>query len=294
MMKRTYPLYLQFSDLEKLQKKEIGHGTDGTVYRLNKDYLIKIYHTNFRKLKKMQATLSDIDDVKIFDRNSYKPAKHNEIINYYTFDGDAVKISSNEAIFRAMDRQQNVTMTNLPQNVVYINNRVAGCILKRSKGVQIHKLTGLPLKQRKKIFLTLLKQVDELLKNYIYHVDLDNSPFSTSIYINEDGMMEKVGHSHVLVELPSLKPHIIDLEGKSTIYTEQESKKLEAQCLYNLCRLTTEFLCRIDLDDYEDLDEVKDILALTGVLQEFIDPLIDGKASIEELTDFTTSLKRTI
>ena len=58
--------------------------------------------------------------------------------------------------------------------------------------------------------------------------------------------------------------------------------------------MTTEFLCRIDLDDYEDLDEVKDILALTGVFQEFIDPLIDGKASIEELTDFTTSLKKTI
>ncbi len=56
------------------------------------------------------------------------------------------------------------------------------------KGIQIQKLKGLPFNLKKKIMKKVLLNVKELISNCIYHIDLNNSPFTKDNYfINNQG-----------------------------------------------------------------------------------------------------------
>lgn len=47
-MLKMNPVYLTQDNVRNLLPKEIGHGTDGIVFKYNKDYLIKLYHSKLK------------------------------------------------------------------------------------------------------------------------------------------------------------------------------------------------------------------------------------------------------
>lgn len=292
-MERIRPYYLTFEDIERLSKKELGHGTDGAVYRLGNGELIKIYHTKFTDIKK-QLVLDD-SDMKIYTPSTFQMKKFNEPINYFKYnDNEDIRLRSKEAIYEAIKRQESITRSNLPKNVVYINGAFAGCVLTETKGIQIHKLGFLPMKYKKAIIEEILLSMEELMANYIYHIDLSNSPYAKRLFKNNDGIMESLGHSHVLVNPFTLKPNIIDLDGKSTVYMEHENKKYREQAMYNLCILMIEFLFGIDTDEYKDEDDYYRYLASSleqcGVKDEFIEGLSTYTLSLEDSFKLIKSL----
>lgn len=246
---------LNIDDLKNL--REIGCGTDGCVFAYKDNMLIKIYH---HKLEEIFSTFnSKDDDTKIFEsskhilKNNY--AEHLTYYSYSQSNNESIRILPKYAIDKAIERRENVELTSLPLGKVVLNNRLAGCILEKQKGIQIHKLTGMPLVMRKKILLNILKAINELLKNYIYHIDLANSPFDQQVITLPNNQIAMTGHSHVLVNPLTLKTSIIDLDGKSTIYTETENKFYKNLCLSNLSTLIIEFLFQYDWNSYQECPE---------------------------------------
>ena len=247
-------LYLSIEEFNKL--KEIGHGTDGCVYKYSKDTLIKVYHKNLIKFSNNEEILTKRDKIYKGEKIPFKGSEAN--FNYYLNDDNGViKIRSKDALVKAAEKQKYITRTKLPKGAIYINNKCVGAVLDRINGIQIHKLSSMPLKYRYQIIKSLLLDVDELLKNNIYHIDLSNSPYSTKCYTRDkDGNVIAIkGHSHVLVNPITKKTNIIDLDGKSTIYTEKYSEKFEKACIDNICTLLIEFLYNVDTDDITD-DEI--------------------------------------
>ena len=247
-------LYLAKEDFDKL--KEVGHGTDGCVFKYKKNTLVKVYHKDLIKFDNYDEILTKKDKVYKGEKIPFKGSVAN--CNYYlNDDNDVIKIRTEDALKKAVEKQKDVSRTKLPKGAFYINNRFVGVVLDRINGVQIHKLSIMPLKYKYQIIKSLLLDVDELLKNNVYHVDLSNSPYSTKCCTRDkDGNVIAIkGHSHVLVNPLTKKTNIIDLDGKSTIYTEKYSEKFEKACIDNICTLLIEFLYNVDTDDITD-DEI--------------------------------------
>lgn len=289
------PIHLSIDDFKKLQRHEIGHGTDGAVYKYNRNELIKIYHSNFTKILACMDSIND-DDVKIYKKGTPIRTAQQPITAYFynAINEEQLRLPAKSAMLYAMSRQKNVTMTKLPKNMVYVDKIFAGYVLDYIHGIQLHKLIGLPLRTKKIIMLRIIKKVKELIDNNIYHIDLNNSPFSKqSIYINDLGQMESVGHSHVLIG-SKFEPWLIDLEGKSTVYTEKRDENYELLCLRGLCQLLVEFLLAIDLDEiqsYEDeLETLSDMFERARVKSEYISKLSEFSLNIEEMEGLVKAL----
>lgn len=247
-MRKDNILYLTTEDLLKLKK--IGHGTEGSVYEYNKDLLIKIYH------KSIQPNFKDAEndeDVKIYKRGQVENNNfYDNDLNYYTYKNESIKLLPKEAIFKAIERQKGIELTTLPIGVVYLDGKFAGCVLVRHRGIQLHKLMGLPLNARKKLYLRVLKANAELLKHNIYHRDLANSPYSATNAKLPDNSVISYGHSHVLYNPLTNQMNLIDLEGKSTVYTERVEDKYLMQNAENLNALALEFLFKTDYEEHKD------------------------------------------
>lgn len=67
--------------------------------------------------------------------------------------------------------------------------------------------------------------------------------------------MISTGHSHVLVNPITTKTQLIDLEGKSTVYTEKKDIYFSKKSLDSLTILTLEFLLQIDYENYKEYPE---------------------------------------
>lgn len=292
-MERIEPIYLGISDLDELSKYELGHGTDGGVFRLDKNSLIKLYHMRMKHIENLSVV--DDSDMKFFDKSKLEIKKMEEPITYFRYSNEDIRIRSKEAIYEAIRRQEDIKRTHLPKNVVYVNGAFAGCVLKYIRGIQIHKLQSLPLSKRKQIMKEVLLSVKELMDHYIYHVDLSNSPYSKKAFVNNKGETELLGHSHVLVDPFTLKPNIIDLDGKSTIYREHYSEKDERDTMFNVSILLIEFLLRLDTDEY-DIDDQYCNLASTleymGIEKEFIDNLSTYSLSMNQAFDLVDSISK--
>lgn len=287
---------LTYDELNALLDKEIGHGTDGRVISFDRNRLIKLYHKYVRyyKNKKQAIATEDDTDMKIYHKGDYK--KVDDTFDMFRFyekeeNGEFIRIRNGEAAIKsAQERQMKVTNTRLPQNSVYIDGKFAGCTLLTIRGIQMHKLIGLPFALKRKIMKKVLYNVKELMDNYIYHIDLDNSPFTkNSCYTNDEGKTELVGHSHVIINPVTLKPQLIDLDGKSTVYTDSYSKKLEHQSLASFNRLMIEFMLGIDLDEYKDEEDLSYILEKIGIDIEYIDMLVSNSMTYEDLNNFLDS-----
>lgn len=293
-MERKDALFFSIDGFDKLRKYELGHGTDGGVYRYSDTELIKIYHKRIKRIEELG--ISDDSDMKFYNKDTIVHRFDKEPITYFRWSDEDIKLRSKDAIYEAIARQANIKRTHLPKNVVYINGHFAGCVLEYIKGIQIHKLRFLPLNKRKQIMREILLSVKELMDNYIYHIDLSNSPYSKKMFVNNQGVTEHLGHSHVLVNPFTLKPNIIDLDGKSTVYMEHYSEQYEAQCMYNVSILLIEFLLGLDTDDYNfDLDEYEVLaneLEYMGIRQEYIDHLSKYELKIDEAFDLVDSISK--
>ena len=268
--------------------KEVGHGSDGRVFPYNKKYLIKLYRKSLEldSLAKVDSTgpYGNDEDIKTYvmikDRtsrdkyNSINYKKTTEYITYYRKDDDIpehdTKLAACEAITAAIRRQKNIKRTKLPIASVYYNHIFIGCIIEKLNGVGIHKLMWLPMNAKLKIINSVIDDLEELMNNYVYHRDLSNSPFASVGYKDENGnnIIEK-GHSHVLVNPITLNTHIIDLDGKSTIYTERENKELKEQCIKELLVLIFEYVFALQLYDYYPTEEFAEYDYLINVMKYF-------------------------
>lgn len=290
------PIHLSTEYFKSLQNKKIGYGTDGSVYKYNKKELIKIYHTNLYRILSCIDVKTD-EDIRIYNKEKRVfPVQSSVTAYFYNQENDEhLRLPAKDAVRYAISRQKNITMTQLPKNMVYVDKIFAGILIDRVNGIQIHKLTGLPLNIKKKIMFKIIERVRELISNNIYHIDLNNSPFSKkTLYVGPSGELESVGHSHILVD-HTLEPHLIDLDGKSTIYTEKKSIKSEQMCLKGLCQLLIEFLLEIDLDELEGLEDsidyLCDLLEHAKVASEYIESLSEYNLNIQEIEEVVKTLK---
>lgn len=290
-MARDADVFLTKDELNSFLAKEVGLGTDGRVMHYSKDRLIKLYH---KYLDNYKFEAND-DDMKIYHKGDYRKMTsfYDMFCFYKTEDEEEYTRIHNgaSAIKLAQERQQRVKNTRLPKNAVYVDGRFAGCILATVKGIQIHKLMGLPFSLKRKIMKKVLSNVKELMDNYIYHIDLDNSPYTTKAIRKENGEFKHVGHSHILVNPITLKPEIIDLDGKSTVYADAHSDKFERESLMSLNKLVIEFLLGIDLDEYENCDELSYTLSQIGIDIEYIDLLTNYSMNYEQLDKFIDDTK---
>lgn len=228
----------------KLTKKLIGAGTDGSVYKLSNNKLVKIYHNKMAAIIKANSA----NETRIY--NQSKTKKKHIIEDSISSNDDVLKIYTINPIKEAIRRQKGVKLSKLPIDYVYYNNIFVGCVLERIRGIQLHKLMGLPKNYKLDIFSNIIKEVKELIENNIYPRDIANSPFS----INREGSF---GHSHILVNPITKSTHIIDLDGNSTIYTEKKNDRLlhETEKMVNLLFIEY-FFCILNYINI-DLEEVE-------------------------------------
>ena len=285
---------LLVSDKDLKELKKIGHGSDGTVYKYKKNQLIKLYHKNVENI--VTQNQSD-DDIKIYKKgenisNNY----YANDLKYYSYDkeeNEAIKLLPKEGIFKAIERRNDIKLTSLPTGVVYLNGHFAGCLLEKQHGIQIHKLTGMPLSIRTKIFENVLNAEEELLKNNIYHIDLSNSPYTKKEITLPNGQRTITGHSHILVNPITLNTSFIDLDGKSTIYTEKENDGLKEASLNGLTILALEFLLQLDYEEYkEDPERMYGPLKEIINDHELVDKLVYQEESLEDLKTLVKTLKK--
>ncbi len=168
-----------------------------------------------------------------------------DAIVYRGINGTVYKIykykHNDDIIEKATNKQESVKLTNLPQAAIYIDNKFSGYVLKRVRGLDIHYAWFLLSKKSKiRILKELLIKVRELTDNYIYPTDIANSPL--------------VGkHSNVKIDY-KLHPQIIDLDGISTSYCDQENECLLSDTYCGLGLLFLELILGPDL--FEDIDDL--------------------------------------
>lgn len=285
------PIQITHKEFIKILKHEIGHGTDGTICKYDFNYLIKVYHSKIFKILDDLEKQND-DDVKTYHMGSGNNKEEMPITAYFYNEENKehLKMQSKDSIYYAIEKQKNISRTDLPKNIVYIDHIFAGCLLKRQHGIGIHKLTGFPLEYRKAIMQEVLISVRELLDNNVYPYDIHNSEFAKdAIVTKRDGTKLGVGHSHILVNPFTLKTRIIDLDGVSAAYTTHYNENFEKQVFISLCKLLVEFLLQVDPDEIEDYESEIETLAyyleVARIKSEYVEPLSRLDLNIDEIED---------
>ncbi len=293
-MERIFSIHISSDDFLSKKYKIIGSGTDGIVIKYNNEYFLKIYRS---KLNFMLNPDILSKETKQYERSLNQGKRNNDPIIYYKhsiFPNEDVRLYSLEALRRAIKKQDSVFRTKLPVGALYIDNQFCGSVIKASKGIQIHKLTGIPLPFRKRIIIDVLEALRELLDNYIYHVDLSNSPHAKSIYIDSNNIPRSFGHSHILINPFTLHPNIIDLDGKSTIYMERYNEKYCRDSLNGMLVLLMEFLLQIDLSELDvqdiDIDFLEEALSNSHITNDIIEKVKDESVTIDDMVTLTKSL----
>ena len=242
------PIRLNKDEFETIKSKykNIGCGVDGSIYKIDNKTIYKIYHDN-RNLINIRNPIIDEEGVILNDFKSLRKYNTNYIENINYTDKDGVILTREDAIYKAIEKQKNVHMTDLPQNIIYVDNQIVGCEYKYyNHKLGIYAAAYLPFKQRLIICKKILEKVNELLDNNIYPVTLaqrsDVFPFKS------DG-------SNVLIGF-NLEPIIIDLDGISAMYSDVFSEKYYKRVLSSLSTLILEILSRVELADTIEDDEM--------------------------------------
>ena len=243
------PIYLNDQEYKNIinNYKCVGSGVDGSVYRTSKDTAYKFYHKQNYFINIPDAVVDEegviISDFK--DLRPYHKVEANESI-YYT-DEEGVILSRDEAIKKAIAKQENVKLTNLPQNTIYLNDKIIGCVYKYYPNkLGIYASVYLPLKKRLIICKRIMEKVKELLDNNIYPVTLAQS---------EDIFPFRRKSSNVLIGM-DLDPIIIDLDGISAMYSDNYSEKYYNRTLVSLSSLILELISRVELANSAKDDEL--------------------------------------
>ena len=159
-MEQTSPIYLSKEEFLSVQKRKIGYGKDGVTFRYNRQEIIKIYHQNLENIM-LSLTATEKDSVKIYEKGNYDERVFDVLTAYiYNEESDErLKLPSKNAIKLAIEKQKRITKTRLPKNLVYVEKIFAGCLIDYQKGIQIHKLKGLPFSLKRQITMEILKIV---------------------------------------------------------------------------------------------------------------------------------------
>ncbi len=279
-------IYLTSNDYEyiKNNKKKIGEGSDGIVYYIGNNKCYKFYHHSEERTVSITEPILDNDGVNI---RNYKDLKYKKLYNitlYY--DKDGVKLSREMALIRAIERQKDISLSVLPTNLIYVDNRVMGCELKYIKsfgGIYLSNYFPLPI--RKKICNNLIIKIKELIDNYIYPIDVSQRDKVNFISKN---------NANILLGL-DMKPKLIDLDGKSTAYLEYYSNNYEKLSMISLNYLIMEIITSIDFkQDYsiEELEYIKELIHSDNISYDLIDKFYDSYLNFDELNSILDSYKR--
>lgn len=280
-------VYLSKDDVHKLRRRLIGRGTDGCVYDVGGGLLYKIYHDEsyFSNIDMKHPFLSgyEDEDVKIVQKGMYSSIK--KFCPHFQYvDGEGVLINGEEIIYLARQKQENIKFSQLPLAPIFVNSRFKGCVLKKhSLHCQLHSLTFMPEAYKRMVMFSIIDCVEELLENCIYHLDLDNYPDDKSM----------ATHSNILVSLFGV-PQLIDLDGKSSFYLENENPILLQKCLDGLNFLFLTFYYGLDVPDEildEDFLELERLLLMKGIPDEYMDDLLYRSCDISRLRKILSNKK---
>lgn len=197
---------------------------------------------------------------------------------YTTLDSEQTKkVYSPRLIEEAVKRQKYVENSTLPLAPLYIDDKFGGCVLKHHRGyVDFHNINILPQKVKLKIFKQLIANVKELTDYYIYHLDLNNK------------RIDNEHHSNILISFLG-EQQIIDLDGKSTAYTNVFDPEYYQMTIQSLFSLIAEILFDIDLTiDYsqEEIEFITQNLQNIGFPFDMAYKIASQKdTSFEEITE---------
>lgn len=279
-------IYLTKNEFENIKKNKIGEGSDACVYRVSKDILYKIYHEH-----RLAPHLSNYDG--IVDSEGVRIASQDALKRYNKkasieqpsiryVDKEGVRLCSETAILKAIERQPYIENVDLPLAPIYLNGRFKGCVLKDQHGMQLHSFRFLPKNIKRQLCLNILKQVKELVENYIYPIDLCNNPDLKAV---------KKGHSNILLT-KKLETRLIDLDGKSALYREETTKNFLNATETSLCTLILEFFLGIDIPEEleeEDIYYLENTLKKLNIPIEFRNALASLDCSLEQMEELLSS-----
>ncbi|MBE6161172.1 MAG: hypothetical protein E7158_03030 [Firmicutes bacterium] len=264
---------MHFSNLNSNQVsklKIIGKGTDANVYRINKNLLLKLY-------KLPQSNIKSSNDEII------KTDKPQKFINTFKFQSrcyneEGLRLGYKDLIEMANIKQEKINLTYLPLAPCYIDNSFRGCILKNCRpNIPIDFFKFLPERKKLIIIQKILMKFKELIANNIYPYDLYNK-------IDSDHQ-----HNNIIIDF-KLEPTIIDLDGKSTAYTESFNETYYYDSTFGISCLTLEFLFNQDMIDFFDEPfELKDYYQdfYKGKIDyEDVDKLINTNIEFEYIEEF--------
>ena len=268
--------------------KLIGKGTEAEVYKAGKDYLYKIYTIPLREKEDEINGVYTVDDegVKVVNSKGKASIKNMDPYPYYVDAAGVKKVYDQRVIYDAMERQKNITGTTLPLAPIYLDGKFKGCVLKNHHPyINIHSLFLLPKNTKLKILSNLLKKVKELTDNNIYHCDLANYK------------VDEYTHSNVLINPFNLNTQIIDVDGKSTVYSKKYNKALYNRTYLNFNLLAIKYLYDIDYDkDYqdEDIDSlISELMEITGLGYNILYNILDYQyTTYEKNEELLLKLKR--
>ena len=254
-----------FDNLEAITNnfRRIGEGSDAIIYDSKNGFVFKLY--KFSKFD-LQA------ETKIYAIGLTKaPDPLNQ------------KQYSASVINKAVARQANVALTRLPQGRIFILDPITkeyhfgGCVYEKYNFIyDIFNFCDLPKTfLNKRMMIPVLYKVKELCENYIY--------VQSDLYSKKSS---NTNHSNVKINW-QLKPVLIDLDGKSALYTDERDIAAEFGSYYAYFELLLDVL--FDIDTYEntfDNEGLAQQMVGCGISQEFIELLAYDDPYYELLLEF--------
>ncbi len=270
------PVYLTIKDYKKIKDKKINEGKDGAIYRVQNQILYKIYHETMPTENVLERKeLLDAEGVKIYQKGDMKTF-------FPVTEGleKFVRFRAEDMIFFAMQKQKEIELSTLPLAPLYIENRFKGCVIKDFKrSSSIYITQKLPMAIRLKIAKRLLKKVKELTDHYIYPRDLGGKPYSKS--------------NALLTFL--IEPELIDLDGRSCYYAEEEIPLFLKETLFSVQVLLLEILFSIPLFEIYTPEEKLEFmyhLQEQRIPDYYIDAFLSKSFTYEDWEEFFLVLKK--
>ena len=271
------------------KNKKIGEGTEGICFRYGNE-IYKIYKKLLEepKTKIFIEPQYDSDGVRIYKKEDFRNVKYsnnpNRLIKYITQDGTV--LHNEQALNIAIDRGHKIVGTKIPQKIIYVNGVARGCVYPYYRFTKsIYSAYRKTFKKRLKICRMLLNKVQELIDNNIYPVDLCQKGINNLYDKN---------YANVLLNYKN-EPILIDLDGKSALYSEVPNELYNKHTCTTLSNLIFEILTREDIqEDYndEDYDAIRQYLTKAGLTDELVERFLENEMSMEDISESIDLMER--
>jgi len=260
----------------------IGRGSEGTLFYMGSQIVYKIYHSYGDVLDVKVPAVYDEEGVNIakIKKEDRIEIRKKNIIHY--IDKEGVTLSKEDSLKKAIELQRDIKLSSLPKGIIYVNQRVKGCILKyHSYTTNIYNTRIYRRKIRLLIFKKILERIKELTEHNIYHLDICQKP------------TEESKNTNILLRF-LWQPEVVDLEGKSTTYTEFDSEYLREKVELGLNILFFELLAKDELEDFLETEEhiMSEILWENGFSENIISDFYQNKLTLDKLNQHIEIMQR--